>query len=85
MEIDGLGVIGQELVSLVNSIHLSTAYGMKKSRAEKTMIMTSKAEGFKANVKINEKHLNLVNNFNYLGSIVTVESLKKDKRKQHQC
>ena len=64
---------GQELVKLVNHLEgASTAYGMQIS-AEKTQLMTNNTNGISTDITIDNKKLETVRSFKYLGAIVSDE------------
>ena len=77
-DIDGLAGSEEELTSLVEHLDkTSQAYGMEIS-AEKTKVMTNNPQGFKKEIKVKGQKLEAVNNFKYLGSIVTDEGSKPE-------
>ena len=55
----------------------STAYKMQIS-AEKTKLMTNNTEGINTDIKVSGDSLAIVNNFKYLGSVVTDEGSKPE-------
>ena len=60
----------QELVKLVNHLEeISTAYGMHIS-AEKIQLMTNNTNGISTDITIDNKKLETVRSFKYLGAIV---------------
>ena len=70
-DIDGLDGQEQELVKLVNHFEeTSTAYGMQMS-AEKTQLMTNNTYGISTDITIDNKKLETVRSFKYLGAIVS--------------
>ena len=69
-DIGGLAGQEQELVKLVNHLEeASTAYGMQIS-AEKTQLMTNNTNGVSTDITIDNKKLETVRSFKYLGAIV---------------
>ena len=69
-DIDGLAGQEQELIKLVNHLEeASTAYGMQIS-AEKTQLMTNNTNGIITDITIDNKKLETVHSFKYLGAIV---------------
>ena len=71
--IDGLAGREQELVKLVNHLEeASTAYGMQIS-AVKTQLMTNNTNGISTDITIDNKKLENIRSFEYLGSIVSGE------------
>ena len=79
-DIDGLAGQKQELVKLVNHLEeASTAYGMQIS-AEKTQLMTNNTNGFITDITIDNKKLETVHSFKYLGAIVSDEGSKPEVR-----
>ena len=70
-DIDGLAGQEQQLVKLVNHLEeASTAYGMQIS-AEKTQVMTKNTNGISTDITIDNKKLQTVRSFQYLGAIVS--------------
>ena len=70
--IDGLAGQEQELVKLINHLEeASTAYGMQIS-AEKTQLMTNNTNGINTDTTTDNKKLETVLSFKYLGAIVSV-------------
>ena len=68
-DIDGLAGQEQELAKLVNHLEeASTAYGMQIS-AEKTQLMTNNTNGISTDITIDNKKLETVHSFKYLGAI----------------
>ena len=66
--IDCLAGQEQELVNLVNHLEeSSTTYDMQIS-GEKTQLMTNKADGISTNITIDNKKLETVRSFKYLGT-----------------
>ena len=55
----------------------SAAFGMEIS-AEKTKLMTNNANGISIDIKINGEKLNEVENFKYLGAVVTDQESKPE-------
>ena len=77
-DIDGLAGSEEELASLVEQLdRAASAYGMEIS-AEKTKIMTNNTNGFTSAIKIQDKPLEEVNSFKYLGSIISDEGSKHE-------
>ena len=77
-DIDGLAGQEQELVKLVHHLkEASTAYGMQIS-AEKTQLMTSTTNGISTGITIDNKKLETVRSFKYLGAIVSDEGSKPE-------
>ena len=77
-DIDGLAGQEQELVKLVNNLEeTSTAYGMQIS-AEKTQLMTNNTSGMSTDITIDNKKLETVRSFKYLGAIVSGEGSKPE-------
>ena len=77
-DIDGLAGQEKELVKLVNHTEeASTAYGMQIS-AEKTHLMTNNTNGISTHITINNKKLETVCSFKYLGAIVLDEGSKPE-------
>ena len=77
-DIDGLTGLGQELVKSVNHLEEpSTAYGMQIS-AEKTQLMTNNTNGINTDITIDNKKLENVRSFKYLGAIVSDEGSKPE-------
>ena len=75
-DIDGLAGQEQELVKLVNHLEeASTAYGMLIS-AEKTQLTTNNTNGISTDITIDNKKLETVCSFKYLGAIVSDEGSK---------
>ena len=75
-DIDGLAGQEQELVKLVNHLEeASTAYGMHIN-AEKTQLMTNTTNGISTDITIDNKKLETVHSFNYLGAVVSDEGSK---------
>ena len=68
----------QELVKLANHLEeASAAYGMQIS-AEKTQLMTNKTNGITIDITIDNKKLETVSSFKYLGAIVSDEGSKPE-------
>ena len=77
-DIDGLAGQEQELAKLVNHLEeASTAYGMQIS-AEKTQLMTNNTNGISTDITIDNKKLETVHSFKYLGAIVSDEGSKPE-------
>ncbi|CAM4530358.1 unnamed protein product [Leuciscus chuanchicus] len=77
-DIDGLAGKEQELVNLVKHLNeASAAYNMQIN-AEKTKLMTNNPNGISTEIKINNKKLETVNSFKYLGAIVSDEGSKPE-------
>ena len=77
-DIDGLAGQEQELVKLVNHLEeASTAYGMQIS-AEKTQLLTNNTNGISTDITIDNKKLENVRSFKYLGAIVSDEESKPE-------
>ena len=69
-DIDGVAGQEQELVKLVSDLEeASTAYDMQIS-AEKTQLMANNSNGLSTLITIDNKKLETVRNFKYLGAIV---------------
>ena len=69
-DIDGLAGQEWQPVKLINHIEeASTAYGMQIS-AEKTQLMKNKTNGIGTDITINNKKLETVRSFKYLGATV---------------
>ena len=63
---------------MVNYIEeASTAYGMQVS-AEKTQLMTNNTNGISTDITIDNKKLETVRSFKYLGAIVSDEGSKPE-------
>ena len=76
--IDGLAGEEDKLVELVERLDkTSSAYGMEIS-AEKTKIMTNKADGLNNDIKVQGQKLDSVKSFKYLGAIVSDEGSKPE-------
>ena len=76
--IDGLVGQEQELVKLVNHLEEAfTAYGMQIS-TEKTCLMTYNTNGISTDITIDNKKLETVRSFKYLGAIVLDEESKPE-------
>ena len=70
-DIDGLAGQELELIKLVNHTEeASTAYGMQIS-AEKTQLMTTNINGISTDIAIDNKKLETVHSFKYLGALVS--------------
>ena len=77
-DIDGLAGQEQELGKLVNHIEeASAAYGMQIS-AEKTQLMTNNTNGISTDITIDNKKLETIRSFEYLGAIVSDEGSKPE-------
>ena len=77
-DIDGLAGQEQELVKLVNHLEEeSRAYGTQIS-AEKTQLMTNNTNGISTDITIDNKKLETVCSFKYLGAIVSDEGSKPE-------
>ena len=77
-DIDGLTGQVQELVKLVNHLEeASTAYGMQTS-AEKTQLMTNNTNGISTDITIDNKKLETVRSFKYLGAVVSEDGFKPE-------
>ena len=77
-DIDGLAGHEQELVKLVNHLEeASIAYSMQIS-AEKTHLMTNNTNGISTDITIDNKKLETVRRFKYLGAIVSDEGSKPE-------
>ena len=77
-DIDGLAGQEQELVKLVNHLEeASTAYGMQIS-AGTTQLMTNNTNGISTDIAIDNKKLETVRTFKYLGSMVSDEGSKPE-------
>ena len=69
-DIDGLAGQEQELVKLINHLEeASTAYGMQIS-TEKTQLMTNNTNGIGTDLAIDNKKLETLRSFEYLGAVV---------------
>ena len=69
-DINGLAEQEQELVKLVNDLEeASTVYGVHIS-AEKTQLMTNNTNGISTDITIDNKKLETIRCFKYLGAIV---------------
>ena len=77
-DIDGLAGQEQELVKLINRLEeASTAYGMQIN-AEKTQLMTNNNNGISTDITIDNKKLETVHSFKYLGALVSDEGSKPE-------
>jgi len=77
-DIDGIAGTEQELASLVKRLdESSTRYGMEIS-AEKTKLMTNKDGGISADIKVHDVTLETVENFKYLGAIISDKGSKPE-------
>ena len=66
-DVDGLAGEEETLANLVERLNkASTAYGMEIS-AEKTRMMKNNSSGINTEIKVNEKKLETVTSFKYLG------------------
>ena len=73
---DDLAGQEQELVKLINHVEeASTAYGIQIS-AEKTQLMTDNTNGISNDITIDNKKLETVRSFKYLGAVVSHEGSK---------
>ena len=77
-DIDDLAGQKQELVKLVNHLEeASTAYGVQIS-AEKTQLMTTNTNGISTDITIDNKKLETIRSFKYLGATVLDEGSKPE-------
>ena len=77
-DVDGLAGGEEELANLVERLDTtSTAYGMQIS-AEKTKLMTNNNKGISSDIRVSGEKLATVNNFKYLGAIVSDEGSKPE-------
>ena len=77
-DIDSLAGQKRELVKLVNHLEEdSAAYGMQ-IRAEKTQLMTNNTNGISTDITIDNRKLETVRSFKYLGAIVSDEGSKPE-------
>ena len=77
-DIDGIAGAEQELRNLISGLNnTSNKYGMEIS-AEKTKVMTNNPNGFVNDIMINNKKLEPVNSFKYLGAIISDEGSKPE-------
>ena len=77
-DIDGVAGQEQELVKLVNHLEeASTAHGMQIS-VEKTQLMTNNTNGIITDIAIDNKKLETIRSFNYLGAIVPDDGSKPE-------
>ena len=77
-DIDGLAGQEQEQIKLANHLEeASTTYGMQIS-AEKTQLMTNNTNGTSTDITIDNKKLETVRSFKYLGAIVSDEGSKPE-------
>ena len=77
-DIDGLAGQEQELVKLVNHLEEAfTEYGMQIS-AEKTQLMTNNTNGISTDITIDNKKLETIRSFKYLGAMVSDEGSKPE-------
>ena len=75
---DGLAGQEQELLKLVNHLEeASTAYGIQIT-AEKTQLMTNNTNGISTDITIDNKKLEIIRGFEYLGAIVSDEGSKPE-------
>ena len=75
-DVDGLAGQEQELVNLANYLEeASTAYFMQIT-GEKTQLMTNYTNGISTDIIIDNKKLETVRSFKYLGAIVSDEGSK---------
>ena len=78
LRFDGLPGQEQELVKLVNHLEeASTAYGMQIS-AKKTQLMTNNTNSISTDITIDNKKLENVSSFKYLGALVSDEGSKPE-------
>ena len=77
-DIDGLAGKEEELASLVDRLHkTSAAFGMEIS-AEKTKLMTNNANGISIDIRINGEKLDEVDSFKDLGAVITDHGSKPE-------
>ena len=77
-DIDGLARQEQKLVKLVNHLEeASTAYSMQIS-AEKTYLVTNNTNGISPDITIDNKKLETVRSYKYLGATVSDEGSKPE-------
>ena len=77
-DIDGLAGQEQELIKLVNHLEeASTTYAMQIS-AEKTQLMTNNTDSISTDITIDNKKLETVRSFKYLGAIVSNEGSRPE-------
>ena len=77
-DIDGQAGQEQELIKLVNHLEeASTVYGMWIS-VEKTQLMTDSISGISTDITIDNKKLETVGSFKYLGAVVLDEGSKPE-------
>ena len=77
-DIDGLAGTETELSNLLERLDKnSEAYDMQIS-AEKTKLMTNNINGISSNIKVSGEKLETVQNFKYLGAIVTNEGSRPE-------
>ena len=77
-DMDCLAGQEQELVMLVNHLEEAfIAYGMHIS-VEKTQLMTNNTNGISTNITIDNKKLETIRSFKYLGAIVSDEGAKPE-------
>ena len=77
-DIDGLAGSEEELASLVEQLDkAASSYGMEIS-TEKTKVMTNNTQGIITPIKIQDKTLEEVKSFKYLGSIISDEGSKPE-------
>ena len=77
-DIDSLAGQEQELVKLVNHLEeASIVYSMQIS-AEKTQLITNNTNGISTDITIDNKKLEIVRNYKYMGAIVSVEGSKPE-------
>ena len=82
-DIDGPAGQEQGLVKLVNHFEeASTAYGMQTS-AEKTQLMTNNTNGISTDITIDNKKLETVRTFKYLGAILSAKSHLERQEHRH--
>ena len=77
-DIDAVAEKEQELEALVESCDTTcTRYKMEIS-AEKTKLMTNRANGIQREIKVKGQKLDTVRSFKYLGAVVSDKSSKPD-------
>ena len=77
-DIDAFAGKEEELVKLVSHMDkASTTYGIEIN-AEKTKLMTNNIKGISLDIRIGGQKLETVQNFKYLGSVVTDEGSKQE-------
>ena len=74
----GLAGNEEELNELIKNLdRTAKAFGMEIN-AKKTKVMTNNTEGIRGDIRINDKRLETVNQFKYLGVIVIDEGSKSE-------